>query len=119
MVGYIRLHGSNDAQVIGVFRHMREKFADRQTRLAIALEGKGGTKGGTGLPFSFETTLFRQKLSMPLIEFGLGIEGVHVGGSAIHEQVDDSFGFWCEVGAFGCHRIHPFALKQRGTEQRS
>jgi hypothetical protein len=85
VVGYVRLHGPNDAQVIGMLGHMGEEFADRQSRLAMALEGQGGAKGGAGLAFGFEAILLRQKISMPLIEFGLRVEGIHVGGTAVHE----------------------------------
>ena len=65
--------------------HMGEEFADRQSRLAMALEGKGRAKGGAGFAFGLEAILLRQKLSMPLIEFGLRVEGIHVGGTAVHE----------------------------------
>ena len=67
MVGYVRLHGPNDAQVIGMLGHMGEEFADRQSRFAMALEGKGGAKGGAGLAFGAKVAAGQRLAVKPIV----------------------------------------------------
>jgi hypothetical protein len=40
-----------------------------------------------------------------LLEERLGIEGVDLGGAAVHEEVDDAFGGAGELGIAGCEGI--------------
>ena len=47
----------------------------------------------------------RQRLALPLFEFGLRIEEIDLAGRALHEHEDDVLGFGREVRRFGRQRI--------------
>ena len=49
-------------------------------------------------------------------EFGFGVEGVHVTGSAFHEEHDDVFGPRSGHGLFGCHGVACYFFGEKRRE---
>ena len=100
MIRHIRVHGADHAQVIGMARGLFEQLADLQSALTVALEGKGRAQCGTGGALGFQT-LERDRLAVLLLQGGLGIKGVHLRGTAIHEQMHHAFRLRREVRCAG------------------
>src|SRR5262245_4712872 len=96
MIGKVRLHRADDTEVITHLCGVRKELADLQSALTIFLEGEWRGKGGSGLAFRAEAD--RDGFSRPFFQRGLGIEAIELRGTAIHEKVDHSFGFWRKVG---------------------
>ena len=96
MVRLIGMHGTNDTKVISMAGKIREKFAHHDSTLAMfgELEWTGHQAGSLLLSKSFAIWHFA-------LMFGqqrLGVKGVHMGRTTVHEQKDDSFGPWCDMG---------------------
>jgi hypothetical protein len=107
VIGDIGMHGADDSDLVDAFGHMREEVAHLDAALASGLEFEGGWERGTG--FSLRLRVFhRQQLASVGLQLGFGIEGVDVGGTSVHEQVNHPFGLAVEVGWLGAER------RQRG-----
>ena len=96
MIGDIGGHGADDAEVIGVLGGVMEEFADFEAAFTVAGEFEGRAEGGAGGSFCFES-VEGDRFAVLFREFRFWIEGVDLGGAAIHEEVDDAFCFWGEV----------------------
>ncbi len=99
MVRHVRVHRTDDAQVVCAFGHVREQLADLQPALSVPgkLERRG--KGGAGLAFGLEFQ--RELFAVPLRQCGFRVEGVHVRGAAVGEDVNHPFGPTREVRRAG------------------
>ena len=96
MVRLIGMHGTNDTKVIGMAGKIREEFAHHYATLAMfgELEWTGHQAGSLLLTKSFAVWHFA-------LMFGqqrFGVEGVHMGGTAVHEEKDHTFGPRCDMG---------------------
>ena len=101
MIRHIGLHRPNHTQIIGMLGGLLEQIAHLQAALAIALEFKRRLPGRTR--FSFGRKVNRDFLAMPLRQRRLGIEGVNVRWTAIHEQMDDPLGLGPKLGSANTH----------------
>ena len=93
----VRMHGTHDAKVIGMFGRMSKNLTDRKTAFAIILELERGGKCGPRLSLGLQVA-GGKFLTCVLLKLRFGVKGVDVGGATIHEQVDDPFGFHRKVG---------------------
>jgi len=119
MVGKVGLHRADHTEVIRHRCGVRKELTYLQPALAIFLEREWRWKGGSGLAFSAEVD--RDWFSCPFFQQGLGIEAIELRGAAIHEEVDDPFGFWRKVGLAKSERrlrLRP-STKLRGALDRS
>ena len=88
------IHGPYDGQFTGVFGEVREEIRDLD--IAVAAEFSAGAEHGTffesGELQANITEAGRHKLPVHFVEQGLGVEGVEVAGTAMHEEGDDALG---------------------------
>ena len=95
MVGQVRLHGSDHAQVVGRLGCERKELAHVQPACAVFLERERRWKGRPGLALGAEAD--RNRFARPFFQQGFGIEAIELGGTAVHEEVDHPFGPGCKV----------------------
>ena len=88
MVRDIGVHRANDSDLIDRFGDMREELADLDPALPMATEFERRTEGRAGFSLGAQV-FYRQLLAVQFIELGLRVEGVDVGGTSVHEEVDD------------------------------
>ncbi len=98
VVGLIRVHGADDAEVVRMSGKVGEEFAHDQPALPVLGERKraGHIAGALGLASGI-----RRGFSFMLGQGGLGVEGIYMGWAAVHEQEDDALGFRGMVGRRG------------------
>src|SRR6266851_9435129 len=88
-------HGSYDAELVGMPRDIGEKFAHRQSALAVMAKLPGRLEQAARVAFGKgERALEGERLAVVAREQRLGIERVEVGGSAVHEHEDDPLRSW-------------------------
>ena len=87
MVGHIRVHRADHAQLIRRFRHVRKQLADLDPRLPMLLKAKRRGKRRTGLPLGPQV-FRREVLPGVLLERGLGVERIHVRRPAVEKDVN-------------------------------
>ena len=95
VVGHVRVHRADDADVVNALRRLRENLTDLDAAPAVFLELVGRAEGRAGAALGAE--FVGQRFAVMLIERGLGVERVHVGRAAVEEDVDDALGLRCEV----------------------
>ena len=92
MVWNLRLHRADNAHAIGMARcGFGEQFTYFKTRLAISAEFKRRTHHPRCFAFGTQGSIWH-RLAMQSIELGLGIKGIHLTRSTIHEKVDQPLG---------------------------
>ena len=82
---------------------MRKKLANLDAALAVLLEFERGAIRGTRL--SFGSKIVRYRLTVMFVQSWLGIEGIHLRWSAIHEEMDHRFRLGREVWLLRMHRV--------------
>lgn len=92
MSGDVGSHGADHEEVIGALGDLGEEIADFETALTVFLEGERRAEGSSCFAFGFEV-FDRERLTVQAGEFGFGVEGVHVGRTAICEEVNEALGF--------------------------
>ena len=103
MVGNVRMHGTNNGEVIDVFGDMRKEFAYFYPAFSILPEVEGGLKRGARAAFSGQV-VHGQGLSVQSSQSGFGVKGVNVGWPAIGKNVDDAFCFGRKMWGLGSER---------------
>ena len=87
---------------------VRQQVGDLDARLTVFLEHAGAGEQGRialGELAGIIAEAGRQRLAVPLRQFGLGVEQVDVAGPAEHEEEDDRLGLPLEVTGLGGERI--------------
>ncbi len=127
-------HGADEGDVVHDLGEVREQLADLHAALAMLLELPGGAKalgGGLG-----EVVVFDLAGELPPVvpgEHGLGVEEVHLGGAAHHEERDHGLRPRLEVRLFRGQvmpllpegrRLHrrgqqPLPVQKRGERHRA
>ena len=115
MVRDIRLHGANDAEVIGKRCCLSKELAGFEAALAVALPREGRAEGCPRLAFSRDVVA-RQFLSVVFIERGLPVKGVDVRRTTVGEDVDDVLDLRRQRGAARCQRVQ-WVDRSRGAVQ--
>ena len=101
MLRDVRVHGMDEADVVDALTHMGKDFADPLAALAVLLEPEGrGEEPVLGIPKGLPVNDFGA-LSLVFPDLGFVVEGVDLGGSAGHEQLDHALGPGSEVGSLG------------------
>jgi hypothetical protein len=101
--------GTDNRHVVDVARHVREEFGDFDAGLARGDELPGGT-ADDGLSevdaagFEAFNKLGGNCFAVPLGESRLGVPGVDVGDTAVHEEVDDGLGARLGMRGLGSER---------------
>ena len=86
-------HGANDAQIVRMLGDIRKQIADLDAALPVLPELPGRLQQVPDAVFGErQRPLKRQRLAMILRQPRLGIEGVHVRRTAVHEQEDHALG---------------------------
>ena len=104
MIGHIGMHGTDDAKVVCALGHVREDITNLDPTLSMLGELEGGSITGTCLALGLEV-VHGQLFAMILCQEWLGIEGVDLGRSAIHEEVNDPFRPAKVLGWLRCQRV--------------
>ena len=96
-----------------------EDLADFDAALAVLAEAEGRGEQVAGLAFGLEITR-GQGLAGVFRQCRLGVEGVHLRGSAIEEEEDDAFGAGGEVRrAWAERRAGGFGAEYAGQSERA
>ena len=91
VVGHVGMHRANDGNVVDVPGNVGEYLADFDAALAMFLEAKRRRKRRPGAPLGAQ--IRHRQLPAGVAQQGrLRIEGVDVGRSAIHEEMNDALG---------------------------
>ena len=91
MLGYVRMAGVNEAEVIDELSDMRKDIADHFSALTVALEAEGGDHQAVlGVSKRFPIYQRRPLTRMPG-NVRLVIEGVYLGRASRHEELDYVF----------------------------
>ncbi len=86
-------HRADDAQIVNATGDVREQRTDRNAALAVVLKFPGRFHQRTGIASGeSQRTLDGQRLAVIAREPLLGIESIHAGRTAVHEQEDDALG---------------------------
>ncbi len=92
MVGHVGVHRADDAHVVDVpLGRAGEELADLDAALAVLLERERRAQGRAGLALGAEGRPGK-RLAVVLRQQRLGIKGVDLRRSTVHEQVDDLLG---------------------------
>ena len=91
MVRQIRLHRTDDRNIIDALADLGKNFTDFDATLTTPVELEGRCEGRAGLTFGPEIR-DGQWLPVVLCQNRLRIERVHVGWTAIEEKMNDPFG---------------------------
>ena len=103
MIGHAAVHRADQAQIVDVLLGgPGEQFADLDAALAVFLESEGRLVGDAGLALGL--VMNRQGFAVVFVEQRFAVEGVDLGGPAVHEQVDDVFGGGRVMGLFRAQR---------------
>jgi hypothetical protein len=108
------MRGTHYAKLIDNPSHVGEQVADRDAALSAWLEWKRRCQ--QLLRFSLSVSAWHQ-LPVVLGERRLGIEGVHMGGSAVQEQEDDVLGPGGEMRWADFQRSGGFAVTRQNAGQ--
>lgn len=103
MVGNVRMHGTDDGEVIDVLGDMRKKLAHLDPAFSVLPEAEGGLKRGARAAFSGQV-VHGQRLSVQSSQSGFGVKCVNMGWPAIGKNVDDAFGFSWKMWRLGSER---------------
>ena len=85
MIGHIRVHRPDHAQVVRELAHVLEQLTDLQPALAILLELKRALQTSTRGPLRLHE--IGQCLPIHLRQHRLRIEGIDMRGASIHEEM--------------------------------
>ncbi len=97
MVGGIRMHRSDDGDLIDHLPHSGKEVTDRNATLTIPPERKGRGESRAGLALGAEVFHGKGFPRIP-VQHRFRIKGIDMGGPAIHEEMDDGLGFSGKVG---------------------
>ena len=100
MIRHIGVHGTNDTDIVDALGDFWENLADRNPGLSRTLELEGRFEKPTGSSLGF-TLGSRRPLAMVLFQRRFGIESIHLGGTAIHEEVNDTLRLGLEMWRLG------------------
>ncbi len=97
------LHAMEEAELVDPLGGVREEFADPMPGLAMACELPGGThhalaRGQCAGVGEHPGVIEGHLLSFMAVEQGFVIVGVHLAGTALHEQEDDPARAWPDEG---------------------
>jgi hypothetical protein len=108
MVESFGVHRPHEADIVGAGSDAGDVVRQHHAALAVGLELAGaGEDGGGGLDEGELQVLRhrrRQRLAVPFLQAGLGVEEVELTWTALHEKEDDAFGFRGEVRLLGRKR---------------
>ncbi len=94
VIGHIVEHGAYDAEFVCVLCHMGKEFADLYPALAVFGELEVRAERGTAEPLVFAQICgHREGFAVEFFQLRFRIKRVHLGGTAIHEQMNDAFCF--------------------------
>src|ERR1035438_4582506 len=121
MIERVGVHGPDQANIVGAGSRMGDEIRILGAALAVGFEFSraGQHRGGRLDECQLELAGHggRQRLALPFFELGLGIEKIHLAGSAFHEHEDDVLGFRRERRRFGSQRIGAFPRSERTAVQ--
>jgi hypothetical protein len=107
------MHGTNNADVVDAFSHLRKYFAHFDSALAVLFETERRAQQISGLALGFQVGR-RHRLAVVLGKQRLRIEGINLRRPAVEEEKDDMLGFGREVGRFGCQRTSGLRTLHKG-----
>src|SRR5688572_7341948 len=117
MVWKVRLHRTNNRDVVDASRGQGKEFTNLNSALPVFLESKWGGKRSTGLPFRPDI-FHRKDLTCVFLQRGLWIKSVHMRRATVQEKMDYPFCFSSEMGCFRRQRQGPGFTQQRAETQR-
>lgn len=94
---------SNDRDIVRAIADSRQEIGDFQAALSMFSEGSFGAEQGVARDVSasgHRSEAFGQRSTREFLKLRFGIERFEVAWPAVHEEINDSFGFRGEVGRF-------------------
>src|SRR5262245_23588938 len=115
----LAIHGSDDDDVIDTFGEMREKLGNLDPRLSMLgeLEWRGQEAAHLICKFNLVDDVPRGGRTRKLAQHRLGIKQVDLAGAAVHEEMDDRFGFGLKVRRLRHQIIRSVTLVSRGQSR--
>lgn len=104
MVWNIGMHGPYHADIVDLPGDFRENLAHFRARLPGLIEFESCGQAVAGFPFGGQMACGHRFACM-LRQHGLGVKCIDLRRTAVHEQVDDVFGFGREMRRLGCQSI--------------
>ena len=96
------VHGPHHRNVVGAGPKLGEHVGHLHSRLPVPFELEGAAHVH---PLFQAPVLAEDGFPVQLVQLGLGIEGVHLAGSSLHEHEDAGLGLGREVGFLGEQRV--------------
>ncbi len=103
----IRDHRSHDGEVVHARADAREQVADGDAAFAVAAELPRTLEHVADVVELSRVGLDLDRLAVLAIEPGLGVEGIELGGTAVHEEKDDALRLGREMRGSGRERVFP------------
>jgi hypothetical protein len=103
MIGHLGLYRPDHANVVDAFADLGKNVADFDSALPVLLKSERGAHQVPGLGFGHERSA-GHRLAIVLGQHRLGIERIHLGDSAVHEQEDHVFCLGGEVSRTNVER---------------
>jgi hypothetical protein len=103
VVRHIGMHRSNDRDVVHTLSDAGKNLADLDAALAEFFEFVRRRKRRAGFAFGFQV-LHRHMVCRRIFQRRFWVEGIHLRGPAIGENMDDVFGFGRKLGLLGRER---------------
>ena len=100
MDGQVRVHGTNDTDIVNALPDVVENLTHLDSALSISAEFEGGTQEVARRPFGGRVPA-GEGLAMILIQRRLGIEGVNLGEAAVQKKEDHVLGAGWEMSGPG------------------
>ena len=106
----VGVHGAHQAEIVGAGADVRDEIGELDAALPVRRETRGlASTAALGLVKARRRSLVssgRQRLAVPLLELGLGVEEIDLAGPALHEHEDDVLGLGREVRLARRQRVH-------------
>ena len=107
MIEVLAVHGPDERHIVADRAQLRHQLRHLHAGLAVALEleRRGHHHADLAGELDLAEDVAARRFPRVFLERGLGVEQIHLAGSAIHEQVDDRFRLRLEVRAFRRHVV--------------
>ncbi len=113
-----RVHRTDEGDVIDLPGQVRHRVGNPHAALAVLgeVEGAPHQRAGALRILDLARDLAEVRLAVMLVEHRLGVEQIHLTGAAIHEQMNDRFGFRLEMRRAGFEIARGFLRQVPGEE---
>lgn len=117
VIDAVAMHGSDDAELVGVLGHVREDLTDRDPRLAVLFEGERRGQDLVAAVAEMRWQLYWDLLPVVFCKERFGIEAIDLRDAPSHEEPNDPFGAGGKVEV--CIRGHSLRFSGQQAAKRN